>query len=264
MKTCTKCNKEQPLTDFVKDKRRVDGRSSWCLGCNRLKSKSNPESKSRRQKYYLEHREQINEKNRANWKKNKEYYKVSSDLWKQENRSHLLKYYQSRFQQHRLLTDSLKTKPCQDCGKSFPPFCMEFDHVRGEKRFAIGKMANHSRIAVSDEISKCELVCCGCHRIRTQSRKGASNNPKVKNFRVWLNALKDHPCMDCSVTLPPEAMDFDHVQKGKVVGIAQMWSWSRDKVLIEVAKCELVCCICHRIRTMQRRALSPSIEVGMK
>jgi len=26
-----------------------------------------------------------------------------------------------------------KNKPCADCGKTFPYFIMQFDHVRGEK-----------------------------------------------------------------------------------------------------------------------------------
>lgn len=35
MKTCTKCHTEKSLDEFVKDKRRVDGRGSWCVPCNR-------------------------------------------------------------------------------------------------------------------------------------------------------------------------------------------------------------------------------------
>lgn len=36
--------------------------------------------------------------------------------------------------------------------------------------------------------------------------------------------------------------------------IADMWSWGRDKVIAEIVKCDLVCCICHRIRTQSRKA----------
>lgn len=48
-------------------------------------------------------------------------------------------------------------------------------------------------------------------------------------------------------------MDFDHVRGAKVSGIANMWSWHPDRVRTELAKCELVCANCHRIRTVRRR-----------
>ena len=59
-----------------------------------------------------------------------------------------------------------------DCGGSFPPVCMDFDHVRGEKLFNIGSEARGGvgweRILA--EVAKCELVCANCHRIRTYNR----------------------------------------------------------------------------------------------
>ena len=42
--------------------------------------------------------------------------------------------------------DQAKNRPCADCGGKFPPFVMDFDHVRGEKvavmsRFRSGRLA---------------------------------------------------------------------------------------------------------------------------
>ena len=138
---------------------------------------------------------------------------------------------------------------------------MEFDHVRGEKRFALGKMANHQRALVLEEIDKCDLICCACHRIRTQLRKGNSSIQKVKDFRFWLNNLKSGPCKDCGRSLHHAAMDFDHIRGSKVIGVANMWSWGRDKVLAEIEKCELVCANCHRIRTIQNESLQTIVSV---
>lgn len=63
---------------------------------------------------------------------------------------------------------SLKDKPCQDCGDQFPPCCMDFDHVRGEKITTVTRLINfgYSREAILAEIAKCDLVCANCHRIR--------------------------------------------------------------------------------------------------
>ena len=66
--------------------------------------------------------------------------------------------------------DAFKTGPCADCHQTFPPYVMDFDHVRGEKRFGVSKMRNHSIEKILEEIAKCELVCANCHRIRTYNR----------------------------------------------------------------------------------------------
>ncbi len=65
--------------------------------------------------------------------------------------------------------DGLKNRPCEDCDKSFPPYVMDWDHVRGEKKFVLSAtLANNiSRERILAEIAKCDLVCANCHRIRT-------------------------------------------------------------------------------------------------
>jgi hypothetical protein len=71
----------------------------------------------------------------------------------------------------RLFIQSLKNKPCADCGNSFHPAVMEFDHLR-DKKFTISKKpSKKSRRKLLDEISKCEIVCANCHRMRTVRRK---------------------------------------------------------------------------------------------
>jgi len=72
---------------------------------------------------------------------------------------------------YRATVDPLKAKPCMDCGGSFPPECMDWDHVRGKKLFGVGSGVRRSIKAVLIEIAKCELVCSNCHRIRTRKRR---------------------------------------------------------------------------------------------
>lgn len=83
--------------------------------------------------------------------------------------------------------------------------------------------------------------------------RGREQSQKYKVFRrAKLHELKNKPCMDCSGVFPPCVMQFDHRDPNtKVRSVATMiqstWSW--DKVLEEVAKCDLVCANCHAIRT---------------
>jgi hypothetical protein len=65
-----------------------------------------------------------------------------------------------------------KDNPCVDCGKSYPFYIMQFDHVpeRGPKLFSINKQTINSRLSVDDfknERTKCDLVCSNCHDNRT-------------------------------------------------------------------------------------------------
>lgn len=68
---------------------------------------------------------------------------------------------------------SLKEKPCADCTVSYPYYVMDFDH-KEEKQFNISSSKNkklENRSKLLGEISKCDLVCANCHRVRTQKRR---------------------------------------------------------------------------------------------
>lgn len=61
--------------------------------------------------------------------------------------------------------------PCSDCGVSYPYYVMDFDHTADDKEFNIAQMHLVSGLnKVKTEMSKCDLVCSNCHRIRTHQR----------------------------------------------------------------------------------------------
>lgn len=64
----------------------------------------------------------------------------------------------------------LKAVPCADCGVQYDPWVMEFDHVRGVKRFNVGDAVGMGLDALVSEAAKCEVVCSNCHQSRTQRR----------------------------------------------------------------------------------------------
>jgi hypothetical protein len=68
----------------------------------------------------------------------------------------------------------------------------------------------------------------------------------------WVWSLKRGPCADCGVQYNPWVMEFDHRPEFvKVESISKMVRnlISKEVILAEVAKCELVCANCHRERT---------------
>ncbi len=83
------------------------------------------------------------------------------------------------------------------------------------------------------------------HRARVKSRK--------KAIREQIDGIKDVPCLDCGGKFPPCCMDFDHVAGGKLFNVSQgILKVSSDALFTEIAKCEIVCANCHRIRTKDR------------
>lgn len=64
----------------------------------------------------------------------------------------------------------LKRLPCKDCRVKFPYYLMDFDHVRGKKKFVVAKMTSQRWNTVLAEVAKCDVVCVMCHRKRTHRR----------------------------------------------------------------------------------------------
>lgn len=198
MKTCTRCKTSKTLTEMARQKGSLDGYSSWCKGC-----------------------------------------------YRDAHRSRNLVRARAKMQQ----LHEMKSGPCTDCGRRFDPCCMDFDHVRGVKRNGVSRLLTCSDMVIQAEVEKCDLVCAVCHRLRTHNR-GSSNSTRYQAFANKLAALKSPPCVDCGQSYLPPAMDFDHV---KEFTIAQMSTCAWDRVLREIAKCDLVCAVCHRLRTVQRK-----------
>ncbi len=63
---------------------------------------------------------------------------------------------------------------CVDCGRDFPYYVLDFDHVQGNKTYSLSYMCRwHTLEEINEEMQKCEIVCANCHRERTYRRKQA-------------------------------------------------------------------------------------------
>jgi len=107
------------------------------------------------------------------------YCKPCHAAWKrdyyQRNRE---KYVDRALAQKAKLRDVLraaKDRPCQDCGRAYPPYVLDFDHREGEQKlFNVSSLNAHRWVSVRQleaEIAKCDLVCANCHRERTYQRR---------------------------------------------------------------------------------------------
>jgi len=73
--------------------------------------------------------------------------------------------------------------PCK-CGET-DPVVLDFDHVRGKKRFHITRALGlgYSYETISAEIAKCEVRCSNCHRRATARRQNWSRHRLNLNVR---------------------------------------------------------------------------------
>jgi hypothetical protein len=75
----------------------------------------------------------------------------------------------------------LENKSCVDCNNS-DIRVLEFDHVRGIKLYNVSHMVTkaYKLELIKEEIDKCEIRCCNCHRIITHERR---NNLKINQIQ---------------------------------------------------------------------------------
>lgn len=64
-----------------------------------------------------------------------------------------------------LILQYLKSHPCIDCEES-DPIVLEFDHIRGRKKFCISQRIHYVWETLLKEIEKCDIRCANCHRRR--------------------------------------------------------------------------------------------------
>lgn len=91
--------------------------------------------------------------------------------WYRENRTRRQAKVKADRQEYVAWLDSLKEgKPCTDCGRSYPPYVMEWDHLPEAVKtlvLADTRRAAFSKTRILAELENCELVCANCHRERT-------------------------------------------------------------------------------------------------
>ena len=76
-----------------------------------------------------------------------------------------------------------------------------------------------------------------------------------RRHQDWLDQKKAEigGCADCGYNAHPAALDFDHLPGTvKRFSIGQQKHRCKEELEAEIAKCELVCANCHRIRTYER------------
>lgn len=105
------------------------------------------------------------------------------------------------------------------------------------------------------QCKECVVVYFKEYRDNNRKYFQAKLNRYRKRTRDYLISVKaSTPCADCGSLYHPCVMDFDHVTGDKTDNVSNIAASGRLSALKrEIAKCELVCSNCHRVRTYNRR-----------
>jgi hypothetical protein len=133
---------------------------------------------------------------------------------------------------------------------------------------------------IEAEIAKCEVRCANCHRIKTSSTDDRiaswrhfidileyrlHSDPDrsleamrkaqtvIENQKKLYTYLSKRSCIDCGFS-DIRVLEFDHIRGHKSNDVSRLLTsgatWER--ILSEIAKCDVRCANCHRIKTNER------------
>lgn len=153
---------------------------------------------------------------------------------------------------------------CNRCGESDLQV-LEFDHLNPKSK--VDTVSSMRRLDLLDaEASKCQLLCCFCHCLRTYEQKHRDVHTKAPSDVVYLREyikkkkIDSGKCNQCSRRVDNEehpgiysAFHWDHIEPlTKRMNVSDMPKYHRSLQEIdeEIGKCQLLCANCHRRRTL--------------
>ena len=230
MKRCahTSCNKILPLSEFKSTKARRTTLTTWCNNCKASKKKCHQNPTTARGKC------------KAWWQN-----------WK-------------------------KTHPCSHEGCEYPEDwrLIQADHIdpKAKKRKRTGESGhklsdyvwwsckkNGGVEAMAEEAKKCQALCIFHHKIKTKEERRDNTRKCVVEKRAIINEKKRErgACLKCEMKCVEGnefLFDLDHRDEEKKTlevsrFVNKSWDDFNKQLSAEMAKCDLLCCGCHMIKT---------------
>jgi hypothetical protein len=276
MKTCKSCGITKELDNFSKNKREPDGLQSRCKECCKQYREQNKEKNKNRDVTQITSLECT----KCGLTKDVIYFSTKEngprgfDYWCKECRKSYLSQYRDdnaektkEYDRKRIaeriqwLQELKSDTPCMDCGQIYEPYCMDYDHVpgRGQKIKSVTRMVldNTPKDKILEEIKKCDLVCLLCHNKRTFDRfnetLGTTRKYKPHQLRNinMINTFKTQPCAMCGKQYESYNMQIDHIDPTtKLYDVCNLKNFKVSTLLAELAKCQVLCALCHRKKSI--------------
>lgn len=152
---------------------------------------------------------------------------------------------------------------CRKCNKQFELVQMDAHHPDPEvKEHTLSVLLNNSalqeRPELIAELDQCEMVCTRCHqnihhdplKTHEETYQRKDKGRRVDEMKKVIREMFGDKCMECGDVLLPKEMEFHHRNpEEKVDNVSDLMRIaSRDEVIEEVKKCDVVCRNCHRLK----------------
>lgn len=164
-KTCPKCERTLPVDGFGSATKSKDGLQSWCRDCMMQWRQDNKDKWAEYQRRYWAKPENKERRRR----RQREYRKLPHVVEATRIRNRNYRRHQRATHPLILRLKEVKSQPCVDCGRCYPPEVMDLDHI-GDKEFSltITRVVQPDMTAarMEAELAKCEVRCPTCHRLR--------------------------------------------------------------------------------------------------
>lgn len=89
------------------------------------------------------------------------------------------------------------------------------------------------------------------HISNIEKHRAERRHQRVEKAKL-IDDLKRSGCVDCG-NVDIRVLDFDHVRGTKLTGVSMLVGYRIERILAEIAKCEVRCANCHRIKTWERK-----------
>lgn len=112
-------------------------------------------------------------------------------------------------------------------------------------------MSNYSKL--SEKAKKSHRKASQAWILKNQEKQASMMKQRLVKMQAWFRDLKKG--LVCSICRENDwrCLDFDHIDpKTKLVSVSKAVTgrWSKEKILEEITKCQILCANCHRKKTL--------------
>ena len=244
LKRCCTCKLHLPIDNFGKSKNKPDGLSNRCILCERQKRQ-----KAKNKKLGIVDVESVKtEKQCSGCKEVKNLSAFSIN--KSAKNGHK---YQCKECDIKYVDKISATEKIIDFSEIFTCIICNEDKLVSEAVKSNGNPCGYREICKPCQAKRSKENYSSYTDEQIQIKRKGQLNRKL-DIQVEIDKLKMQPCVDCGNKYEPFCMDFDHIGDDKFLGISQMVmsAFKIENIKEEILKTELVCVMCHKLRTYTR------------
>jgi hypothetical protein len=184
---------------------------------------------------------------------------------------------QKKYREDKAVVDGyLMGHSCVKCGESNIRV-LDFHHRdKGGKIFTVASEIGKRPIEeIFSEVEKCDVLCANCHKAThfeeyqdrsSSSRELTFREKQIRDRQVatrlfMYEYLKKHSCVKCGKSDFRNLCFHHRKPEEKLFNVGESGpKYSREKLIVEMEKCDILCANCHRLLHWNEKHVEPVVE----